>query len=201
MLDARMYDDPEMECNVDAVVFGLGNPGARYRSNRHNLGFMTVDALAREEGGRWSTHMFSSICRIEMNSRPVLLAKSLTYMNLSGEAVYSLMTGLQCGAEKLLLVYDDLALPFGRIRIRRKGSSGGHRGVESVLAALETEEIMRIRIGIGEEEMPEDTKDFVLSDFPPEKQTELNEMIHKAGDAVHSILQDGVSRSMTIFNA
>ena len=200
-MDARMHDDHETECDIDAVVFGLGNPGDRYRSNRHNVGSMAVDALAWEEGGKWSTHMFSRICRIEINSRPVLLAKSLTYMNLSGEAVYSLMTDLKCGIERLLLVYDDLALPLGRIRIRRKGSSGGHRGLESVLETFETEEIMRIRMGIGEEDIPGDTKDFVLSDFPPEKQTELDEMIKKAGDAVYSILRDGISKSMTIFNA
>jgi len=121
-------------------------------------------------------------------------------MNHSGEAVYTLMTGLKRSKEDLLIVYDDLDLPLGRIRIRRRGSAGGHRGVESILRAFGTEEIMRVRLGIGEERESEDARNFVLEDFPPEKQTELDGMIAKAGDAVKSILKDGISKSMTIFN-
>lgn len=122
-------------------------------------------------------------------------------MNCSGEAVHALMDGLKRSTDGLLLIYDDLDLPLGRIRIRRRGSSGGHRGVESILRIFQTQEIMRIRMGIGEENTSGDARDFVLSDFPPGKQTELNGMIQKAGDAVKSILRDGISKSMTIFNA
>ena len=104
-------------------------------------------------------------------------------------------------AQSLILIYDDLDLHLGRIRIRRKGSAGGHHGIESVLNILGTQEILRVRLGIGEEQMPDDRIGFVLSDFPPEIKTELDGMIIKAGDAVKSILSNGVSKSMTIFNA
>jgi peptidyl-tRNA hydrolase, PTH1 family len=127
--------------------------------------------------------------------------KPLAYMNNSGKAVHALMTGLNMGPENLIVIYDDLDLPLGRIRIRRKGSAGGHHGLESVLDILCTREILRVRLGIGEEQMPDDKIDFVLSDFPPGKQKELDGMIIKAGDAVTSILENGVSKSMTIFNA
>ena len=196
-----MPDSFEVGQHIGTVIVGLGNPGKRYHSNRHNIGFLTVDALALQGTGSWSTYLLSRVCRVEINSRPVLLAKSTTYMNHSGKAVHTLMTGLKRNTEDLLLIYDDLDLPLGRIRIRQRGSSGGHRGVESILNMFQTDEIMRIRMGIGEEQKAGDTRDFVLSDFPPEKQTELDEMIQKAGDAVKSILVDGVSKSMTIFNA
>jgi PTH1 family peptidyl-tRNA hydrolase len=192
------YADPG---DIAAVIVGLGNPGERYSRNRHNVGFLTVDALARQGTGIWVAYRLSRVCRIEIDGCPVLLAKPRTYMNCSGEAVHALMGGLKRSVESLLLIYDDLDLPLGRIRIRRRGSSGGHRGVESILRIFQTQEIMRIRMGIGEEDTSGDTKDFVLSDFPPEKQAELNGMIQKAGDAVKSILRDGISKSMTFFNA
>lgn len=187
--------------NLDKIVVGLGNPGQRYRWNRHNAGFLVADALARQADGTWSTFLSSSICKVEILGHPILLAKPLTYMNRSGEAVHALITALKQGPEKLILIYDDLDLPMGRIRIRRTGSSGGHRGLESILEVFGTEEIMRIRLGIDEEQIQDDKIDYVLSDFPPEKRTELDGMIIKAGDALKSILKDGVSKSMTIFNA
>jgi peptidyl-tRNA hydrolase, PTH1 family len=100
-----------------------------------------------------------------------------------------------------VLVVDDLNLPFGRIRVRERGSDGGHHGLESILTMLGTEEVLRVRVGIGEEQMPEDKAAFVLSDFPPEKRTGVNEMIIQTGNAVKSILCDGVSKTMAIFNA
>ena len=187
--------------DLDKIIVGLGNPGQRYESNRHNVGFLTVDSLARPANNTWSTCLSSLVCKVKISGHPVLLVKPLTYMNRSGGAVHALLTAINRGPENLILVYDDLNLPLGRIRIRRKGSAGGHRGLESILKVFGTEEIMRVRLGIGEEQMPEDKKDFVLSDFPPEKQAELDGMITKAGDAVKSILENGVSKSMTIFNA
>jgi PTH1 family peptidyl-tRNA hydrolase len=185
----------------DKIIVGLGNPGQRYRSNRHNAGFLAVNALADRAAGAWSTFLLSDICKVEIAGHPVLLVKPLTYMNRSGKAVHALMTALNRDPGNLILIYDDLDLPLGRIRIRRKGSAGGHRGLESVLDIFGTQEILRVRLGIGEEQMPDDKMDFVLSDFPAEKQTELDGMIIKAGDAVKSILTTGVSKSMTIFNA
>ena len=183
------------------VIVGLGNPGERYARNRHNAGFMALDALAREASGEWSIYAVSRVCRIEIGGRPVLLAKPLTYMNHSGKAVHALLSALGRNPQDLLLVVDDLNLPFGRIRIRERGSAGGHRGLESILTLFETDAIARVRIGIGEEEMPGDKADFVLSDFPPERQTELNEIMIQTRNAVKSIVRDGVPKTMAIFNA
>jgi peptidyl-tRNA hydrolase, PTH1 family len=187
--------------DLDKIIVGLGNPGEQYAGNRHNAGFMTMEALAREASGNWSTCFLSRTCRIEIERHRVLLAEPLTYMNHSGKAVQVLLEALQRNPEDLLLVFDDLNLPLGRIRIRERGSAGGHNGLESILTILKTDEILRVRLGIGEEQMPEDKKDFVLSDFPSGKQPELNAMITNAGNAVKSILRDGVSKSMTMFNA
>jgi len=183
------------------VIVGLGNPGRRYERSRHNVGFMVLESLAREASGAWSRRMISRTCSIEIGGVPVLLAEPLTYMNDSGTAVQVMLSALQRDPGDLLLVLDDFNLPLGRIRIRERGSAGGHRGLESVLAALKTDEILRVRIGVGEESMPDSKSEFVLSDFPAESQTELDEMITKAGNAVKSILKDGVSKSMAIFNA
>jgi len=187
--------------DLTKVIFGLGNPGGRYARNRHNIGFMVLEALAFEAGGSWSMRARSRTCRIAIGGSPVLLAEPLTFMNQSGKAVQVLLADLQRKPQDLLLVVDDLNLPFGRIRIRERGTAGGHHGLESILTILKTDEIVRVRMGIGEEQMPEDKADFVLSDFPQQKQTELDDMILKAGNAVKSILSDGVSKTMAIFNA
>ncbi len=183
------------------IIIGLGNPGKRFARNRHNIGFMVLEALGSEADGRWSDAALSRTCRIELGGHPVLLVKPLTYMNRSGEAVHTLLSNLQRKPQDLLLVVDDLNLPFGRIRVRERGTAGGHHGLESILNILGTDEVVRVRMGIGEEHMPGDKADFVLSDFPQQTQTELDAMILKAGNAVKSILSDGVSKTMAIFNA
>ena len=162
---------------------------------------MVLEALSREASGNWATLMLSQACRVELEEHPVLLVKPSTYMNHSGKAVHVLLSALQRNAHDLLLIVDDLNLPFGRIRIRQRGSAGGHHGLESVLNTMQTEEIMRVRLGIGEESLPGQKSDFVLSDFPPQRQTELDEMIAKAGNAVKSILTSGVAKAMALFNA
>lgn len=183
------------------VIVGLGNPGPQYAGTRHNIGFMAVEALAREHWGVWTANMLSRTCQVVIGGSPVLLVEPLTYMNRSGMAVQVLLSALRRGPQDLLLLLDDLSLPFGRIRIRERGSAGGHRGLESILTLLETDEIVRVRVGIGEEQMPEDKSGFVLSGFPPEKQPELDELMIRAGNAVKSIIADGVSKTMAIFNA
>jgi PTH1 family peptidyl-tRNA hydrolase len=183
------------------VIVGLGNPGNRYERNRHNVGFMAVEALAREGSGIWSSDLLSRTCRMDIGGYPVLLVQPLTFMNRSGEVVHVLLSALHRTPQDLLLLVDDLNLPFGRIRIRERGSAGGHRGLESILNTLETNEIVRVRMGIGEDQIPENKSEFVLADFPPEKQKDLDEMIINAGNAVKSILSDGISKTMAIFNA
>ena len=202
MLWCGMQQAQEIETgDLARVIIGLGNPGERYARNRHNIGFMVLEALAREANAQWSLNALSRTCRMTLGGFPVLLAEPLMFMNRSGKAVRDLISDLQRKPQDLLLVVDDLNLPFGRIRVRERGTAGGHHGLESILNILETDEIVRVRIGIGEELMPEDKADFVLSDFPPQKQAELDDMILKAGNAVKSILTDGISKTMAIFNA
>jgi len=183
------------------MIVGLGNPGDRYAQTRHNVGFMVLETLAREEGGRWSNELSCRVCGIQVAGRQVLLVEPMTYMNHSGRAIETLLMALERKPQDLMLVVDDLNLPFGKIRVRERGSAGGHHGLESILTVLNSDEIVRIRMGIGEEQMPEDKASFVLSDFAQEKQAELDDMILRAGNAIKTILRDGVSKTMAIFNA
>jgi PTH1 family peptidyl-tRNA hydrolase len=186
---------------VTKVIVGLGNPGKSYERNRHNAGFMVLEALAREGSGTWSSDGLSRTCRLGIGNYPVLLVEPLTFMNLSGNAVYNVLSRVHRDPRDLVVLLDDLNLQLGRIRIRERGSAGGHHGLESILAALNTDEVVRVRMGVAEEQMPEEKSGFVLSDFPPERKTDLDAMITKAGNAVKSILSDGVSKTMAIFNA
>jgi PTH1 family peptidyl-tRNA hydrolase len=191
-----------MSSLVTRVVVGLGNPGERYARTRHNAGFMVVDALAGAlPAGTWSRQCRSLIRLTRVGDTDVLLIKPQTLMNRSGEAIRLLLEQQERRLEDVLLVVDDFELPFGRIRIRKKGSAGGHNGLESVIRTLGTAEFMRVRLGIGEESMPSDKADFVLEDFPPARYADLKHMILRAADAVKMILTDGVSRAMAVFNA
>ena len=184
----------------DRIVVGLGNPGTRYERNRHNVGFMVLDELAREVSGKWSTRGEARTCQVQAMGCRMLLVKPLTYMNRSGDILPALLEHYECGANDVVVLLDDLSLPLGRIRVRERGSAGGHHGLESILDALDTDDIVRVRLGIGEENMPKDKANYVLSDFPPERQSELDGMIAEASSAVRSILNDGVARTMAIFN-
>ena len=187
---------------VARVIVGLGNPGERYARTRHNAGFLAVDALAREaSSGSWEAECQALVCRCMIAGQPVVLAKPLTFMNLSGQAVDLLLERYPVGIEGIIVALDDLNLPFGRIRIRERGSAGGHRGLESVLRAVGTEELVRVRLGIGEEAWAGDVSDFVLSEFPANRELELTEMVLRARDALKSILAEGVAKAMSVFNA
>jgi PTH1 family peptidyl-tRNA hydrolase len=187
---------------IRRLVVGLGNPGARYAVTRHNVGFMVVDELAsRLHAGPWAARCRSLICETTLQRRTVILAKPLTYMNLSGQAVRLLLG--ECGftLEELVLVLDDLNLPFGKIRVRNRGSAGGHRGLESVISALESDSFVRVRLGIAEDDIPADKAAFVLSEFPGTREQELSEMLCRAAEAVRTIVGDGVEKTMSVFNA
>jgi PTH1 family peptidyl-tRNA hydrolase len=180
----------------------LGNPGARYERTRHNAGYRVVDELAREaRANEWSRRCRSLVCRAVIDGVSVFLAKPLTYMNLSGEAVRLLLAEYGLGPREMILILDDLNLPLGRIRIRERGSSGGQRGLESVLRMLGTEAVIRIRLGIGEEEMPGDKAAYVLSEVSAEKDAALQDMVVRAAQAVRMILAAGAAKAMSAFNA
>jgi PTH1 family peptidyl-tRNA hydrolase len=192
----------EMDSILPRVIVGLGNPGERYASNRHNAGFLVVEALAREAAvASWSTECLARICRASLEGWPLMLVKPLTFMNECGEAMRLLRSRYDLASQDLLVTLDDLSLPLGRLRIRERGTAGGHHGLESILQAMESSEILRLRLGVGEDQMPQGKAEFVLSDFPAERQTEVNEMITRACEAVKTILRDGVSKAMAVYNA
>jgi peptidyl-tRNA hydrolase, PTH1 family len=184
------------------LIVGLGNPGTRYERTRHNAGFMVLDELAREAQARsWSSVCRSFVCMANLATQPVLLAKPRTFMNASGLAVQLLLAEYGLDAREMIVVLDDVHLPLGRIRIRERGSAGGHHGMESIAGMLNSDEIVRVRLGIGEEYMPEDRAGFVLSAVSPDKELEWHAMIARAAQAVRTMLSDGISRAMSVFNA
>ncbi len=184
------------------LIVGLGNPGARYAGTRHNAGFMVVDELARRHGLRFSTRQADAeIARGQIGGVPVILAKPMTFMNNSGTAVSRLARFYRIPVERLLVVYDDYALPLGLIRVRAKGSSGGHNGMESVIRHMGTQNFPRLRVGVDRPEDPRhSTVDWVLSRFTPEERRVLSHTIPRAVDAIETFLSEGVERAMNIYN-
>ncbi len=186
---------------IHSLVVGLGNPGAQYAGTRHNAGFMVADELASRAGaGSWVIRSRSLVTEAVIGGHRLFLAKPLTYMNLSGHAVRSLLSELGSASDALIVVMDDLNLPFGRIRIRTGGSAGGHRGLESVIDSIGGSGFVRVRLGIAEETMPEDKTTFVLSDFSDDCREDLEKMISRAASAVEVIVCEGVEQAMTMFN-
>lgn len=181
------------------LVVGLGNPGSRYEKTRHNVGFRVIDALA----GRWRIDMqrqkFSAAIGdgVIAGERSVLL-KPLTFMNLSGQSVQAALAFYKLPVDELLVISDDLDLPTGRLRVRSSGSSGGQRGLESIIAMLGTEAFARVRIGIGRPAF--DAAGYVLSEFSPEETDDAEAGVRRAADAAECWLTDGVTATMNRFN-
>jgi peptidyl-tRNA hydrolase, PTH1 family len=192
-------DDIEPGADLHLVV-GLGNPGSRFESTRHNVGFMVVDELARRQRlsfRKQGKHRAES-ANGEIEGVSVLLARPLTFMNESGYAVSHLLRYYRAPLEQLLIVNDDIDLPFGTLRLRPNGSSGGNQGLNSIVRELGTQEFARLRIGV---ERPRSSAvSHVLGEFPPEQTRLLPGLIEKAADAVTSVLKNGVQPTMNSFN-
>jgi peptidyl-tRNA hydrolase, PTH1 family len=182
-------------------VVGLGNPGERYRRTRHNVGFLVVDELASRAGtarGREEADAWVASARIA--GQDVLLCKPLTFMNRSGSSVERLLGPYEARPADVLVIVDDVALELGHLRVRERGSHGGHNGLRSLIEWLGTEEYPRVRVGIRKGEPPEDLADYVLSDFPQEDVLVVQETIGWAADAVECVVADGVPAAMNRFN-
>jgi PTH1 family peptidyl-tRNA hydrolase len=185
------------------MIVGLGNPGAEYESTRHNIGFLIVDLIAREAGAQIKRKDCRALVgRAEIEGVGCDLVKPQTYMNLSGESVSCLLAKQALGSDTgpLIVISDDLALPFGRIRIRPRGSAGGHNGLKSIISAMKTDEFIRLRVGILPEHPIGDTKNFVLSEFSKQERASLDEVLTRGADALRTIVKDGVDRAMAEFN-
>jgi peptidyl-tRNA hydrolase, PTH1 family len=182
------------------LVVGLGNPGSRYADTRHNVGFMLVDRLAQRHGAAISKKQCSGLVGFaESPGEKLCLAKPQTYMNLSGETVGCLMRYYKVPISGLLVVYDDRDLPLGRLRLRDGGGAGGHRGIESIIAVLGTQQFPRLRIGIGRP-TEVDAVDHVLGRFSPDERPTVTATLDRAADAVEVALRDGLVRAMNEFN-
>jgi len=186
------------------LIVGLGNPGAEYEWSRHNLGFMLIDRLAAASGlSKFRRECQSLVGRVEIADHMVKLIKPQTYMNLSGEAVSCLVAKhkLSDPGENLIVISDDLALPFGKIRIRARGSAGGHNGLKSIIGSLDTNEFTRLRIGIQPDHLIGDSKRFVLDSFPRASRAEVEKILERSADALQAIVRDGVLKAMTEYNS
>jgi peptidyl-tRNA hydrolase, PTH1 family len=170
------------------VVVGLGNPGPTYRETRHNLGHAVVDRLAERLGGRLRRHGAAVLAEAEWAGERLVLAKPDGFMNVVGPAVGRLLGDLGLGPAALVVVYDDLDLPFGRVRRRHRGRHGGHNGVRSLIEALGTEEFRRVKIGIGRPASKDEVVDWVLTEFTPAEREALPGVLEGAADAVLDLL-------------
>jgi peptidyl-tRNA hydrolase, PTH1 family len=184
------------------LIVGLGNPGIEYQFTPHNLGFLTIDRLANDIGVEVRNRNCRAITvRAVIEEQQVLLAKPETYMNLSGMAVRELVGKYEADPGKdLIVVYDELDLPLGRIRIRQRGSSAGHNGMESIIGALGTQEFLRVRLGVGPEKKVSDGAKYLLSPFRKAQLKVLDEILDAASDAVRVILKEGPAAAMNRFN-
>jgi len=182
-------------------VVGLGNPGEEYANTPHNLGFLVIDRLAENHSIRVNRRDSRALVGMgEISGHPVMLAKPQTFMNLSGSSLAPLMEKHGLTPQELVLVYDELDLPWTALRIKPKGSSANHNGVESVIRSLGTKDFARVRLGIHPGHPIRDGADFVLSPFRRQQQKELNELVGYAADAVSSIIAEGVEKAMTKYN-
>ncbi len=182
------------------LIVGLGNPGARYANSRHNIGFRVVDAFAHAHAARFARKRFNAaIAEANLAENKLLIAKPQTFMNASGEAVGKLYAFYKIAPPDLLVIYDDLDLPLGKIRLRADGSAGGHHGMESIIARVGTSDYPRLRIGIGRP-TPDADIDHVLGSFSDDERAAVDETIACAVEAIEVWLKDGIVVAMNRFN-
>jgi PTH1 family peptidyl-tRNA hydrolase len=183
------------------LIVGLGNPGPGYARHRHNVGMMVVDRFAERHGFRFGKREANALVATgSFDGTPLALAKPQTFMNRSGDAVRALVRRYTRGPADLIVVYDEMDLPLGRLRIRKEGSHGGHNGMRDIIAALGTQEFIRVRLGVGRPPSGEDSADHVLSPFTPDERPIVEAMIDAAVTALECILRDGIEPAMNEFN-
>ena len=185
------------------LIVGLGNPGREYRDTRHNVGFMVVDEIARRHGIDWASgpsQITETLIAKRFGDEPVMVAKPLTYMNNSGDAVAGLVRYFDVNHDDLIVVVDEAALPFGRLRARPRGSAGGHNGLKSIIERLGTTEFSRLRLGVGRGDGRRDLADHVLARFERGEHADLETLITRAADAAEMFAAEGISKVMNVYN-
>jgi PTH1 family peptidyl-tRNA hydrolase len=183
------------------ALIGLGNPGRKFTSTRHNAGFKLINMIAKEWGVRIRKKCFlSKIAKVKRGKEEIFLIKPQTYMNLSGKAVKLIVNNLNLKLENVIVIYDDVDIPLGEIRIRKKGGSGSHKGIQSIITELNTENFPRIRIGIRKDDKIENLTQYVLSPFEKEELLLFEKGLIKAKEAINMILEEGIDKTMSIYN-
>lgn len=184
------------------LIVGLGNPGLQYEKTRHNAGFMALDILAEKCGCELSRHKFDSVFgEGKIGSHRVLLAKPQTFMNLSGKAVAALVAFYKIPLENVIILFDDISLDVGKIRLRRKGSAGGHNGIKDIIQLTGSENIPRVKIGVGQKPHPDyDLKDWVLGKIPKEQEKDFSTALENAAAAVEVIINQGMDAAMNRYS-
>ena len=186
---------------MQQLLAGLGNPGSQYEHTRHNAGFMVLDAAARKWGAEWKTWQNLGVyAKVTVAGHDVFLIKPSTYMNESGRAVSSLARFYKIPPQNCLVCFDDVSLAVGKLRIRKSGSAGGQKGMKSVIEQLGTQDIPRLRLGIGPKPEKFDLANFVLSNFSKADQPALDDALARAVDALEMILSQGLEKAMNTFN-
>lgn len=187
---------------IDYLIVGLGNPGLEYEKTRHNIGFHCLDALCENLHISCNRMKFNSYLGDgKIGQKRCLFLKPLTYMNLSGEAVAAVMRFYKLQPEQLIVIYDDISLDVGRMRIRLKGSAGGHNGIKNIIEQLGSDVFSRIKIGVGQKPHPDyDLKNWVLGKFPPEQNSAVQAVIRRAADAAICLVQQGADAAMSRYN-
>ncbi|WP_294153375.1 aminoacyl-tRNA hydrolase [uncultured Clostridium sp.] len=181
------------------LIVGLGNPGSQYEDTRHNIGFKVVDNIAKEYNIEINRQKFKGMCGEGfINGEKVILLKPSTYMNLSGESIREVVDFYKLSNEDLVVIYDDISLDVGRLRIREKGSAGGHNGIKSIIAHLGTDIFPRIKVGVGQPNV--DLVNYVLGKFTKEEMEVLSESIDASTKAVREMLSSDVKTAMNIYN-
>ena len=188
---------------VKYLVTGLGNPGSKYENTRHNAGFMAIDYLAEKHGVSVSRLKFKGLCgEAEMGGQKILLLKPSTYMNLSGQSVQEAMAFYKLPPENVIILFDDISLPLGRIRIRWKGSDGGHNGMKNIIYLAGKDTFPRVKIGVGAKPNPQwDLADWVLSTFSSQEMKEMKTAIEHAAAAVELMVQGKTEEAMSLYNS
>mgnify|MGYP002621609305 FL=1 len=183
------------------LIAGLGNIGPEYASSRHNMGFMALDAWAKASGAVFYTRRYGDLAEIPLKGRSLYLLKPSTYMNLSGNAVRYWLGKLPVTEERLMVVCDDINLPFGTLRLRKGGSDGGHNGLMSVIECIGTREFPRLRMGVGHEFNPGEQVEFVLGTLSPEQLSQMPDLCKKVADGIQEWVLAGIDRAMNSVNS
>ncbi len=191
------------------LVMGLGNPGTRYSNNRHNVGFQCIDLLARSKGVKLDRRLgYALTGEVDIGGSKIVLAKPQTFMNKSGDSAASLRRDLRATPEEILVIYDEMDLPLGRIRVRPQGSSGGQKGVQSIIERLGSKNFPRIRVGIGRplgersssSRYEDEILDWLLNDFTPEEEDVMLEARSRAAEAALAVIEQGIEKAMNQYN-